>query len=67
MPKITAKHFYAGADIATGEEFQLQAGESREVSSEKFDQLKRDLPDRFDFAAGRQRGGSRGRHDEDDD
>lgn len=51
MPKITAKHFYAGADIATGQEFRLEAGESREVSQEKFDQLKRDQPDGFTFEA----------------
>lgn len=49
MPKITAKQFYAGADVATGEEFSLEEGESRDVSAEKAEQLKRDFPDRFDF------------------
>lgn len=47
--RITARQFYAGVDPATGDDFQLQAGESREVSTEKAEQLQRDLPSRFDF------------------
>lgn len=46
---VTAKNFYAGADPATGEEFQLEAGDSRVVSKEKAEQLQRDFPDDFDF------------------
>ncbi len=47
--KITAKSDYRGSDPATGEEFFLAEGDTREVSVEKADQLKRDFPDGFTF------------------
>ncbi len=51
MKTITAKRPYQGSDPATGEEFRIVEGESREVSDEKAEQLERDFPDWFDFGS----------------
>lgn len=47
MKEITAKREYRGTDPETGEDFHLAEGESRKVSDEKAEQLKRDFPDDF--------------------
>lgn len=49
MKQITAKEFYAGSDPETGESFSLEPGQTREVSDAKFEQIKRDFPEKFDL------------------
>jgi hypothetical protein len=49
MKTITAKEFYSGYDPGTEHDFTLEAGESIDISEEKFDQLERDgLLERFE-------------------
>lgn len=50
MKWIQAKTDYQGSDPETDEEFTLAAGQIREVSDEKAEQLERDFPDDFEFS-----------------